>query len=110
MNEKDFQQQVIDYAAICGWTTYHTFDSRRSAGGFPDLVLVRPPELIFAELKSDSGQLRDDQQDWLAQLGETADVVKRLCAIANWPKPVLGVHVWRPADWSDVERILSRRG
>lgn len=38
--EKVFQAQVLDLAHLSGWLCYHTHNSRRSAPGFPDLVLV----------------------------------------------------------------------
>ena len=57
MTEAEHLEQVKAVALTCGWRLYHTFDSRRSAAGFPDLVLVRPPRVIFAELKSEKGRL-----------------------------------------------------
>ena len=41
MTEKKFQAAVLQIANMYGWLAYHTHDSRRSAPGFPDLVLVR---------------------------------------------------------------------
>ena len=53
--EAQFQAVVIEYAELHGWRVYHTHDSRRSQPGFLDLTMVRPPRLIFAELKSEDG-------------------------------------------------------
>lgn len=39
--ESEAQQTILDLAGWRRWWAYHTFDSRRSQGGFPDLVLVR---------------------------------------------------------------------
>ena len=39
--EKQFQQSVVEVARTLKWRVYHTHDSRRSAAGFPDLVLTR---------------------------------------------------------------------
>ena len=39
VTEKAFQTAVVELAELCGWKVYHTYDSRRSAPGFPDLVL-----------------------------------------------------------------------
>lgn len=50
ISEKEFQAQVLDLARLTGWLCYHPHDSRRSAPGFPDLVLVRPPVVEDAEL------------------------------------------------------------
>ena len=41
LKESDFQRAVIEMARLHGWLVYHTHDSRRSAPGFPDLVLVQ---------------------------------------------------------------------
>ena len=35
--EKGFQAAVVELARLRGWLVYHTYDSRRSAKGFPDL-------------------------------------------------------------------------
>jgi hypothetical protein len=68
VSEKHFRAQVVELARLSGWLCYHTFDSRRSAPGFPDLVMVRPPHVIFAELKSESGKLRPEKDGWLEAL------------------------------------------
>ena len=76
----------------CRWSAllcYHTFDSRRSERGFPDLCIVGSHGVIFRELKTDRGRLTPDQRDWLDRLAEAgADVA-----------------VWRPADWPG--RVLT---
>jgi VRR-NUC domain len=94
VSEKQFQAQVVELARISGWLTYHTFDSRRSAPGFPDLVLVRPPRLIFAELKSEVGKFRPEQRVWLEVLKGCQRVEARLR---------------RPEDWRAIETLLCRR-
>ena len=63
MTEKQFQSHVVRYAKKRGWRVYHTYDSRRSEPGFPDLVLVRN-KVLFRELKTDKGQLTDAQKTW----------------------------------------------
>lgn len=75
MNEKQIQQGLIDTAGMTGWLSYHTFDSRRSAPGFPDLVLVHAKrgELAFVECKGPRGILSPEQQEWLAALESIAD-------------------------------------
>lgn len=65
--EREWQSQVIKLAKTLGWRTYHTFDSRRSTHGFPDLVLVRD-RVIYLELKREKGRLTDEQKDWLQHL------------------------------------------
>ena len=57
ITEKEFQATVIDMARTFGWMVGFTHDSRRSEPGEPDLRLVRPPRVIFAELKTVKGKL-----------------------------------------------------
>ena len=67
-NEEQFLQAVIDLARTLGYTPYHTRDSRRSDSGWPDLCLVRPPRLLFLELKMPGRQLTPAQRAWLKDL------------------------------------------
>ena len=98
--EEEFQQQVIDLAELRGWSHYHTHDSRRSAEGFPDLVLARPSTLrggfdgrvIFAEMKAQKGRPSVEQRAWLAVLADTGKVE---------------VYVWRPSDFDQIVEILA---
>lgn len=92
MSEKQFQQWVVDLARRLGWLVYHTFDSRRSAPGFPDLVLVRGDRLLFRELKAANGVVSAHQRVWLHGLKlARADV-----------------DVWRPKDMKKIEQELRR--
>lgn len=98
--EADFMQRVRDLARACGWVSYHTLGAgaRGMEPGWPDLVLVRPPRIIFRELKRQNGKLSPAQETVLADLERCA----------------LDVGVWRPADWPEIERTLKaplhRRG
>lgn len=68
LSEREFLQQLRDLARVFGWLCYHRHDSRRSEPGFPDLLLVRPPSVIFAELKTNVGRLTPAQRTWLEAL------------------------------------------
>ena len=91
VSEEAFLQHVIDLAKRAGWWTYHVRDSRKSPHGWPDLVLVRPPRLFFAELKSASGRLTYQQRF-------VHDLLRR-CG--------LDVVVWRPGDEQEIESVLG---
>jgi hypothetical protein len=66
--EKEHQAHVVQVARTLGWNlVYHTHDSRRSAHGFPDLVLVRE-RAVFVELKREKGRLKPEQAVWLRGL------------------------------------------
>ena len=91
ISEKKFQQQVLQIAKLHRWATYHTFDSRRSNAGFPDLVLVRAHRLIFAELKSEKGKESIAQESW-------RQILKQTTAEA---------YLWRPSMMDEIIRILT---
>lgn len=92
--ERDFQRAVIDLATLTGWAHYHPAISLRSVAGWPDLVLCRPPEIVFVELKSSRrARVRPEQRVWLDRL--------RACD--------LEAHLWSPEDWPIIERRLTAR-
>jgi ribosomal protein L37E len=89
-SEKDFQDEVEKLARRCGWKVYHTRDSRKSAVGFPDLVALRPPRSLIAELKIPPNTPTAEQQTWL-----------ELFEACGWD-----TRVWVPADWSLIEETF----
>jgi hypothetical protein len=70
MLEADLQSAVVKLARTLGGLVYHTHDSRRSAAGFPDLVIVfeRTGAILFAELKQDGKHPTPEQNQWLRAL------------------------------------------
>ena len=97
MTEAQLQAAVVELAGYLGWLTYHTYDSRRSQAGFPDLVMARGGSLIFAELKSAKGKVSFDQQIWLNSVEEV-----------GWSAPKVHAYLWRPTDWLNgtIEKVL----
>lgn len=93
MLERDFQAKVLELAKLTGWFVYHTFDSRRSEPGFPDLVLVHPRQgrVLFRELKTDTGQLSLHQVKWLQALKDAG----------------ADAEVWRPVQWPGIVKTLK---
>lgn len=99
-SEDDLLTLVVDYARWQRWLVYHARPGRTAAGswltpmvgdrGFPDLVLARPPRIVFAELKTERGKLGKGQGPWLKAL-----------------RPAAEVYLWRPSDWTDIRRILA---
>lgn len=103
--EKAFMEGVIDLARLKGYRVYHTFDSRRSASGFPDLVMVRTkpmPHLIFAELKTDAGDLTPEQEAWLDALAKIPVALEHAGVLG-----VIDVRVWRPHHWQQIQEALA---
>jgi hypothetical protein len=83
MTEAQLQQSITDLCRYLALYVYHTRDSRGSARGFPDLVIVGPCGILWRELKSDTGTITPDQRAW----GRAIDG-----AAGNWS-------VWRPSEW-----------
>lgn len=92
--EAEFQSDVVNAAKLFGLAVYHTFDSRRSEAGFPDLTIVGARGVLFRELKTDTGKLRKEQQYWLSALRSSGANVK----------------VWRPKDWDVIVSELQGLG
>ena len=102
MTERELQGAIIEAAKLLGWRLCHFRPARTLNGwrtpieghpGFPDLVLLRPPRLIFAELKSKRGRVDFEQATWLNGLEAVPGVEQ---------------YLWRPADWElgTVEEVL----
>lgn len=92
--EKAFLDRVRKHAQSHGWLEYHTYNSRKSPAGFPDLCMVRNGRLIFAELKTSKGKESCAQRLWLESLRAV---------------PGIEVYLWRPADWPTIEAVLQRK-
>jgi len=96
MSEDDLFEAIRELAVLLGWRLYHTYDSRKSVAGFPDLVLVNRMQrrVLFVELKGPRGRVTAEQQAWIDALvacGEEAGV-------------------WWPQDWHDGTIEAALRG
>jgi hypothetical protein len=94
-SEAEFQARVIRLAKQRGFLCYHTFNSRRSEAGVPDLLLVHPDtgRTIWAELKVwPRLGLRPAQETWLAALRRN---------------PHLEVYVWRWVFGNGIEQEIA---
>lgn len=91
--ESELQKWVEQLATHCGWTWYHNADSRRSPSGLPDLILMKPPLLLFKELKKlgRGRTLKPEQSTWIAGLNE--------CGVE--------AGVWTPADIPEIWQTLT---
>ena len=90
MQEKDLQRAVTDLCDLMGILWWHDNDSRRNNSGLPDLILVGE-SVLWVELKSAKGRLRDGQKAWIEALEAAGQAVA----------------VWRPDDLRSGE-ITSR--
>ena len=91
ISEKAFMHQVRDLAHLLRWQTYHPYLSIHSERGWPDLTFIRPPRLVFAELKTQKGKTTEHQDRWLALLREVEGVE---------------CYLWRPSDWDSITEVL----
>jgi len=105
VTEEQFQQQVIDLAHTLHYRVAH-FRSVRvqrkngevfyqtpvaaDGAGWPDLVLVRPERVIFAELKSETGEPSPEQVAWLKAIDAGGGEA----------------YCWRPSEWDDLVAVL----
>ena len=96
MSEEQLGDTIIGLAKLRGWRIVHFRPARTERGwrtlmqgdtGFPDLVMARAGQVIFAELKSAKGRLRPDQEAWISALGNC--------------------YIWRPADLDSIKDILK---
>jgi hypothetical protein len=101
VSEAAFMDTIIQAAEIYGWWTYHTHDSRRSTAGFPDLVLIKPPRVIFLEVKSERGRLSRAQADVLAMLEECGPLWCR------YERDGVSAAMVRPSDWEQIVEWLA---
>ncbi len=92
ISERDFAQSVVEMAQALHWMVFRTWNSKHSPEGEPDLRMVRPPRLIFAELKREGAIPTLKQAEALDLLGQC---------------PGLEVYLWRPSDWGNIARILA---
>ena len=90
ISEQEFQNTITTLAKSMGWLVYHTYDSRRSTPGFPDLVLVRGNRIMFRELKKEIGKLTGSQRGWLDSLAAAG----------------ADAGVWRPSQLDEIYSVL----
>lgn len=100
--ERSYQSAIVDLAHHFGWHVHHGLPAQIRPGvwrthvmgdtGFPDLVLAHPRYgVLFVEIKTVRGRLSDGQKSWLEALRSGG----------------AEAHVWRPEDWSYVQKRLA---
>ena len=73
---------------------YHTYESRRSQPGFPDLVAIRGRRLLALELKRADAKPTEDQYRWLQAFAMV---------------PGVEAYVVRPKDMDELTAIVTMR-
>lgn len=86
---------ILAKARSLGLLAHHCRDGRHCDGaGFPDVVVAGRGGMLFAEVKTGSGETTGEQDAWFWAFCHNG-------AVPCW--------LWREADWQDgtVERVLS---
>jgi hypothetical protein len=102
ITEAQFSEQGLQLASIFRWRTAHFRPALTKKGwrtpvagdgkGFLDLLMIKPPRIVVAELKSARGKLTPEQEEWLADW--------RAC-------PGAEAFVWKPDQLDEVTGVLS---
>lgn len=91
ISEAEFQRTVVAKAEAWGWWWWHDTDSRKNRRGLPDLILVRPPRVLFVELKREGEKPTVEQQGVLDMLARC---------------PGVEVDWWQPSDERALDDVL----
>jgi len=100
ISEEEFQNQIIQLARLNHWRIAHFRPAMTSQGwrtpmqgdkGFPDLVLAKKGRIIFAELKSNSGKLSEEQRLWMRELDYDPNEY----------------YIWCPFDLDEIIKVLE---
>ena len=92
ITEKQFRQQIINLCKVLGYDVYFTWRSIHSPSGYPDLSIVKPPRLIFAELKIGKAKLTPFQEKWIQYFKD--------CGVE--------AYVWRDYMWDEIVECLKK--
>lgn len=109
MLEREFTDQVLEFAQHNGWRTIHIRPARKVADeegkerwetpiqgdgkGFPDLLMARDNRLVVAELKCGKNKKTPEQIAWLQAF------------------ILVGAEVftWYPHEWDEIVQTLERQ-
>lgn len=98
----DLIDMTVQLAHYLGWKVHHCRPARTDKGyrtpiqgdaGFPDLMLAKPPRVIFAEVKAGKDTMSLEQLDW------------KQC-LEHCP----GVEYYRWGDWDSIEKAIRGEG
>lgn len=115
ISETDFSSQVEDLLYLYGWRWTHFRPAWSAKGyrtpitgdkGFPDYCAVRPPRLLFIELKDKYSKLSPEQEDWHKDLRE-CEQEQEMCSAECDSRFLLEVYLWRPKDIDLIMEILK---
>ncbi len=116
MNEREFQDAVVDIAHLYGWRVFHARAAGTNKGyrtpvaydgkGYVDLTLVHPSAyIVFAEIKSAVGRLSDEQLAWGEMLTAVSGGIDK--ALESMDEMRVFYRLWRPRDGDEIVTLLS---
>lgn len=135
MNENQFLNWIVALAETFGWSAWHVPAPMRAVGGdrfvpeprakgLPDLILMRPEpaRIIFAEVKSATGETTAEQDTFLrlaravtnaldTNLHALREVLRAAGADTSLAevRPPIGVYLWRPGMEDLIETTLRSK-
>lgn len=92
VSERDLLAYVLQTARLHGWLAYHSWSSVHSEAGWPDVVAVKSPRIVFAELKREGRRPTEAQWRWL-------DALRRI--------PGCEVFVWKPSNRAEIAAVFA---
>lgn len=116
LSEKDFSQQVVDYAQLKGWKVarWPTWRPTGTYPGVPDIICAKEGRVVFLELKSSRGKLTEAQKEWVSAIigiwwHPDHPIWNRFQWDKGfrWDKGMVAAAVVRPQDWDIVEELLG---
>ncbi len=91
VTEAQLREQIRDLCRLIGWGFYFTWNSFHSPKGMTDLILCKPPRVIFAELKREGQSLKPEQEKWKDDLSQC---------------PGVEYYLWTPSQIEKIADIL----
>ena len=127
ISEHDFSTQIEDLLRLYQWRWCHWRPARTEHGwrtalsgdkGFPDYCCVRPPRLLFAELKDQYSKPSPEQEAWLDDLKECVKVITTVPiekgkSLSYYDANKSGtliipeVYLWRPSMIDEIAECLK---
>ncbi len=126
LTEAAFQTSVVGLLRVYGWPhIYHApaggHAPARAGGrrvaleqlpegrGFPDLLAVKGPRILVAELKTDKGRIGPGQVEWLEAFELVAAAIAALIPAdlgGGYAPPIVEAYLWRPRDWDTLHDVI----
>lgn len=125
-NELAFQSRVVGLFRVYGFERIFHAPAGGHLGrvsreqipegrGFPDLLAIKGPRLVVAELKASArlckaNNLRPGQWDWLQAFAGVGIGIAISDRASGWTKasvaPSVEAYLWSPEDWDTIQDVI----